>query len=69
MYSINLMSRGSRIGQQFWQSPRGAGEYIRGDPPNKREMTRNDIQRKKKKKKRKGEKGRERNIAPYLAID
>lgn len=29
------MSRGSLIGQQLWQSPRGAGEYTIGEPPNK----------------------------------
>lgn len=33
MYKRNLISFGSRIWQQFSQSPRGAGEYIKGDPP------------------------------------
>lgn len=33
VYSINFISRGSRIGQQLWQSPRGAGEYMTGEPP------------------------------------
>lgn len=31
------MSLGSRIGQQLSQSPRGAGEYICGDPPENRQ--------------------------------
>lgn len=45
---MNLMSRGSRIGQQFWQSPRGAGEYIRGDPPKKKKKTQNKTEESKK---------------------
>ena len=33
VYNKNLTSLASRITQQFSQSPRGAGEYIIGDPP------------------------------------
>lgn len=33
MYNKNLISLGSRIGQQFAHSPRGAGLYINGLPP------------------------------------
>lgn len=42
VYNKNFISFGSRIWQQFSQLPRGAGEYINGEPPANKTTTKNN---------------------------